>query len=83
MDRRAWWATIHGVAKQSESEVAQPCPTLYNSMDGSLPGSAIHGIFQARILEWLAMPFCRESSQPRDQTCISYVSFIGRQVLYH
>ena len=41
------------------------------------------GILQARILEWVAMPSFRESSQSRDQTCMSYVSCIGRQVLYH
>ena len=52
-------------------------------MDYSLPGSSIHGIFQARILEWVAMPSSRRSSQPKDQTQISYVSCIGRQVLYH
>ena len=42
---------------KSESEVAQPCPTLSNPMDGSLPGSSIHGIFQARVLEWGAITF--------------------------
>ena len=47
------------------------------------PGSSIHGILQARILEWLAMPLSRGSSQPRHRTCISYISCIGRQVLYH
>ena len=38
-----------------ESEVAQSCPTLSDSMDCSLPGSSIHGVFQARVLEWGAM----------------------------
>ena len=42
---------------QSESEVAQPCPTLRDPMDCSLPGSSIHGIFQARVLEWGAIAF--------------------------
>ena len=42
---------------KSESEVAQSCPTLHNSMDCSPPGSAIHGIFQARVLEWGAIAF--------------------------
>ena len=50
----------------SESEVAQSCPTLYNPVDCSLPGSSVHGIFQARILEWVAISFSRRSSQPRD-----------------
>ena len=42
---------------KSESEVAQPCPTLSDPMDCSLPGSSAHGIFQARILEWGAIAF--------------------------
>ena len=42
---------------KSESEVAQSCPTLSNHMDCSLPGSSIHGIFQARVLEWGAIAF--------------------------
>ena len=48
--------------------VAQLCPALCDLMDCSLPGSSIHGILQTRILEWLASPFSRGSSQPRDQT---------------
>ena len=48
---------------QSESEVAQSGPTLCDPMDGNLPGSAVHGIFQARILEWAAMSLSRGSSQ--------------------
>ena len=42
---------------KSEREVAQSCPTLSNPMDYSLPGSSIHGIFQARVLEWGAIAF--------------------------
>ena len=42
---------------KSESEVAQPCPTLSDPMDCSLPGSSIYGIFQARVLEWGAIAF--------------------------
>ena len=42
---------------KSESEVAQLCPTLSDPMDYSLPGSSIHGIFQARVLEWGAIAF--------------------------
>ena len=45
---------------KSESEVAQSCPTLHESMDYSLPGSSIHGIFQARVLEWVAIAFSDE-----------------------
>ena len=61
----------------------QSCLTLCDPMDCSPPGSPVHGILQARILEWVAMPSSRGSSPPRDETCISYVSCIGRQVLYH
>ena len=43
--------------RKSESEVAQSCPTLSDPMDCSLPGSSIHGIFQARVLEWVAIAF--------------------------
>ena len=47
---------------KSEKEVAQSCPTLSDRMDYSLPGSSIHGIFQARVLEWGAMAFSERSS---------------------
>ena len=43
---------------KSESEVAQSCPTLSDPTDCSLPGSSVHGIFQARVLEWGAIAFC-------------------------
>ena len=61
----------------------QSCPALCDPMDCGSPGFAVHGILQARIVEWVAMPSSRGSSQPRDQTHISYVSCIGMQVLYH
>ena len=48
--------------------VAQSCPTLCNPVDCSPPGSSVHGILQARILEWVAISFSRGSSQPRDRT---------------
>ena len=47
---------------KSESEVTQSCPTLSNPMDCSLPGSSVHGIFQARVLEWGAIAFSKRSS---------------------
>ena len=47
------------------------------------PGSSVQGILQARILKRVAMPSSRESSQPRDQTYVSYISYIGRRVLSH
>ena len=62
---------------------AQSCPTLCNPVDFSLPGSSVHGIFQARVLEWVAISYSRGSSRPRDQTCISCVSCIGKRILYH
>ena len=52
-------------------------------MDCNPQGFSVHGILQARILEWVAMPSFREYSRLRDQTLISYVPCIGRQVLYH
>ena len=61
----------------------QLCPPLCNPMGHSLPGSSAQGILQARMLEWVAMPFSRESSRPRDRTCVSYDSCIGRHILYH
>ena len=54
--------------------VAQSCPTLCDPMDYSPPGSSVHGILQARILEWVAVPFSRGSSQPRDQTQVSFIT---------
>ena len=51
----------------------QLCLTLCSPMHCSPPGSSVHGILQARILEWVAMPSSERSSQPRDWTCISYV----------
>ena len=57
---------------KSESEVAQSCPTLSDPMDCSLTGSSIHGIFQARVLEWVAIAFSR-SSLPRDWTWVSSI----------
>ena len=60
--------------------VAQLCLTLCNPMDCCPPGSSLHGISQARILEWVAISFSRGSSQPRNQTPISC---IGGQILHH
>ena len=63
--------------------VAKSCLTPCNLMACSPPGSSVHGILQARILEWIATSFHRGFSQPRDGTRLSCVSFIGRQILYH
>ena len=59
---------------ESESEVTQSCPTLFDPMDCSLPGSSVHGILQARILEWVAISFSRGSSWPRDQAQVSHIA---------
>ena len=50
-------------------KVAQSCPTLFSPME-----YRVHGILQARILEWVAIPFSRRSSQPRDQTQVSHIA---------
>ena len=63
---------------KSESEVAQWCPALCNPMDCSLTGFSIHGIFQARVLEWVAISFSRRSSWPRDWTQVSRI--VGRGI---
>ena len=52
----------------------QLCPTICNPMNCSLPGSLVHEIVQARILEWVAMPSSRGSSQPRDWTQVSHIA---------
>ena len=64
------------VWKVKESEVAQSCPIFCSPMDYSLPGSSVHGIFQARILEYTAISFSRGSFQPRDRTWVSWIAGI-------
>ena len=56
----------------------QSCPTLCDPIDYSPPGFSVHGIFQASILEWVAISYSRESSQARDRT---HVSCIDTQIL--
>ena len=58
----------------------QLCPALCDPMDYSLLGSSVHGTLHTRILEWVTMPSSMEFSGPRDRTCVSYVSCIGRWV---
>ena len=67
-------------SQQSENEIAQSCPTLCDPIDCRLPGSSVHGIFQARILKWVAISFSSRSSWPRDWTWVSCI--VGRW-LYH
>ena len=59
------------------------CPSPCIPMDSSLPGSFVHGILQARILEWVAISFSRGLSRPRDHICASGISCIGKWILYH
>ena len=54
--------------------VAKSCPTLWNTMDWNPPGSSVHGILQARILEWVARPSSRGSFHSRDQTQVSHIA---------
>ena len=62
------------IGTESESDVAQSCPTLCDPMDCSLSGSSVHGIFQAIILEWVAISFSMGSSWPRDWTQVSHIA---------
>ena len=61
----------------------QSCATVCDAMTCSPPDFSVRGILQARILEWVAMPFSRGSSRHSDWTHVSYISCMGRQVLYH
>ena len=64
---------IYSLINKGESEVTQSCPTLCDPVDCSLPSSSVYGIFQARILEWIAISFSRGSSWPRDRTWVAHV----------
>ena len=66
---------------ESETEVAQSCLTLCNPMDCNLLGFYVHGIFQARILDWVAISFFRGSSQPRNPSWVSHIA--GRLFTVH
>ena len=81
------WTSYVGQSLQVSSSMrctaAQSHLTLGDPVDCSLPGSSVHGIFQARVLERVAMPSSRGSSPPRGLTPISFLSCIGRQILYH
>ena len=61
---------------------SQSCLTLCYPMGCSLPGSSVHGIFQTRILGWVAIPFSKVSSQPQDRTWVSCVSCIDKWILF-
>ena len=74
-----------GPSVQFSSVQLLSCVWLFvtNHLDYSLPGSSVHGIFPAKILEWVAISSSRGSSLSRDLTCISYVSLLERWILYH
>ena len=85
MDKGAWRATVHSVAKESDMTcvcvcvcvcvlVPQSRPTLWDPMDCYLPGTSVSGALQARILEWVALPFSKGSSRSRDQTQVSCIA---------
>ena len=77
---------IYNVVLVSDAQQSDPVIhvlTLCDRIDCSLLGSSAHGISQARRLEWVAISSSRGSSRPRDRTCLSCVSCIGRQSLYH
>ena len=92
-----FWAPTPGCVTQStqfsiqlgerwpclRAKLLQSYPTLCDPIDCSLPDSSVHGILQARTLEWMAMSSSRGPSQPRDLSHISDISCFGRQVLYH
>ena len=78
VERRKTWrkiSMIYMVCMCAKS--LQLHPTLCDPMDCCPPGSSVHGILQARILEWVAIPFSRGSSQPREQNCISCIGRWG------
>ena len=68
------WNKITSSPLKVKVKVTQLCPTLWDSMDCSPPSSSVHGLLQARILEWVAFPFSRESPQPRDRTQVSQLA---------
>ena len=71
--RSTSYECVYIYESESENEVTQSCPTLCDPMDCSLPGSSVHGIFQAIVLEWVAISFSRGSSWPRDRTRVSCI----------
>ena len=72
-------ASLFLLTYEGEGEVAQSCPTLCDPVDCNLLGFSVHGILQARILEWIAISFSRGSSRPRDRTQVSCIG--GRRAL--
>ena len=87
MPPSSWGETAAGTSGQEPDPTAcrrlttaQSCPTLCDPVDCSPPGSSVHGILQAGILQWVSISSPRGSPRPRDQACVFCT---GRQVLYH
>ena len=78
-DFKAHWVKCHCSCC---AKTLQSCLTLFDLMDCNPSGCSIHGILQARILEWVANSSSKGYSWPRDWTCVSYTSCIGRQVVF-
>ena len=74
---RCWKPTQKVTLTEFHNSISRAYPTLCDPMDCSLPGSSVHGIFQARLLEWVAMPSSRGSSRARDSTHVFCVSCIA------
>ena len=67
----ATWGPCLAHAAAAAAKSLQSCPTLYDPIDGSPPGSSVHEVLWARILEWVAIPFSKGTSPPRDETWVS------------
>ena len=82
--RQEHWSGLPFPSPMHESEAAQSCPTLRDSMDFSLPGSFIHGIFQARVLEWGAIAFSEATVHGVTRVTTEWASFfIFKRWLHH
>ena len=86
VDQSMWYTTL--IKEKTKTVWLSQCLLSYSvesdscdPMDCNPPGSSVHGISQARMLEWVAIPFSRGSSQPRDWTHVSCVSCISRQII--
>ena len=77
------WFSLYIYICMCVCSVAQWYLTLCDPMGCNMPGLSVHRIFQARILEWVAISSCRVSSWPKDQTHVSCISCNGRQILHH
>ena len=81
--REVWAEVMLLTGTYVHAKSLQSCATLCALKNCSLPGSSVHVILQARILEWVAVPSSRGSPPSKDQTRVSYISCIGRWILYH